>query len=553
MKAPSVRLLLILLTLSIIVPAVGLTGFLLWADYQRQEDQFEAQLLSTTRAVSIALDGRIGQGEGVLKGLAASGPRDADLSAFQDRAKAATRTLPGWIALSDEAGRLMLNTGASEGRPRGVPLEPAAKLGGQAPVVSSLHIDPVSNEPLFSITEPVVIGGKSYLLSYIASPRSLDPVLRGQQLPKGWVLGVVDRNGRLLARWPGSQAFVGHAASAEFLTAARRDPEGVVNSRSLEGVANTVAFSRSATTGWTCAIGVPRAVLLARAFQSMLLLGIVAAVLLAAGLGVAVLLSQRLSRAFSLAVRRADDLGRGDHPRPGRPVVAEDEVLFQAMEQAAQRLDARNRENDDAREHQRLLLNELNHRVKNTLSTVQSITLQTARQTGAPEAFVTAFEGRLLALSKTHSALMNEEWEGADLRQVLENELAHYGDDRFVLDGPAVTLPPRAALALGLVIHELATNASKYGALSSPNGRITVTWSLETGESDPKLRLDWTERGGPKVEPPKRLGFGSRLIERSMVGELAGKVSTTFAEEGLSLTAYATLRPHRPTYATSLI
>ncbi|HEX7759230.1 MAG TPA: sensor histidine kinase [Caulobacteraceae bacterium] len=544
MKAPSVRLLLILLTLSIIVPAVGLTAYLLWADYERQEDQFEDQLLSTTRAVSIALDGRIGQGEGVLNGLAASGPRDTDLSAFYDRAKAATRNLPGWISLTDPSGHDVLNTRVPFGQPLGAQVSPevVSRLYGQPMLVSDVYTGPVSRQPVFSITQPAVIGGKSYYLSYVTSPHSLDSVLKEQHLPKGWVVAVVDRKGHILARWPSVRDVVGHAATPSFLDASRREAEGTVHTHSLEGVANTAAFSRSAITGWTSAIGVPRTLLLAQAVQSMATLAVAAALLLAAGLGVAVVLSRRLSRAFILAVRRADDIGRGEHPRPARPVVAEDETLFLAMEQAAQRLDERNLQNERAREHQRLLLNELNHRVKNTLSTVQSIALQTARQTGAPQEFVTAFEGRLLSLSKTHSALMNEDWEGADLYQVLENELFHFGPDRFVLEGPLVMLPPRAALALGLVIHELATNASKYGALSSTTGQIHVVWSLVPGAEPPELDLIWRERGGPKVQPPTRVGFGSRLIERTLAGELAGRATFNFAEGGLVLTAHATLR-----------
>ena len=556
MKAPSVRLLLILLTLSVIVPAVGLTGFLLWADYQRQEDQFEAQLLATTRAVSIAIDGRISQGEGVLKGLAASGPEERDLSAFYGRAQAATRDLPGWISVNDAAGRQLLNTRTPFGRALDGQLRPVelAALNAQPMLVSDLHLGVVSKEQVFSITEPATIAGRKYFLSYIVSPRSLYPVLQGQHLPPGWGVGVLDRKGRIMARWPAAPELIGRSAAPAFLAATRRDAEGIVNSRSLQGVDTTSAFSRSATTGWTSSIGVPRSLLLGRAVQSMAALVATAGLLLAAGLGVTIILSRRLSRAFSMAVRRADDLGRGNHPRPAKPVVAEDEALLEAMEQAATRLDERNRENDRAREHQRLLLNELNHRVKNTLSTVQSIALQTARQTGAPQAFISAFEGRLLSLSKTHSALMNEDWEGAELRDVLESELFHYGADRFSLEGPTVKLPPRTALALGLVVHELATNASKYGALSGPAGRVTVTWSVDEATDPAQLKLEWAERGGPRVQPPSRLGFGSRLIERSLVGELSGTVERTFGEEGFTLTAFAALRPSgRSKYATSLV
>ncbi|MBS0409815.1 MAG: hypothetical protein JSR86_07865 [Proteobacteria bacterium] len=543
MKAPSVRLLLVLLTLSIIVPAVTLTGVLLWADYQRQETQFESQLLTNARAVSSAVDGRIGQGEGVLRVLAASGVDEGDLAGFYARAKAVTRDMPGWISLSDETGQQVLNTHAPFGAPLPGKMSAAdmAQLNGQSMAVSNIFVGPVTQQLIFTVTEPVTLGGKHYLLSYVASPRTLDAVLESQHLPAGWAAGVTDRSGRLLSRWPDAEQYRGRPVAASFITAAKDTAEGVVRTHTVQGEPNVAAFSRSDVTGWTTAIGVPRSVLLQRAIRPLITLGVTASLLLAAGLAVTIVLGQRLSRAFALAVRRADDIGRGEHPRPAPAIVAEDEDLYRAMEQAAQRLDERNLENERAREHQRLLLNELNHRVKNTLSTVQSIALQTARQTGAPDAFMSAFEGRLLSLSKTHTALMNEEWEGASLRDVLESELLHYGEGRIELSGPTVMLPPRAALALGLVIHELATNASKYGALSSPTGRVAVAWRLD--EEALPLRLEWTERGGPVVTAPSRRGFGSRLIERSLVSELAGQVDTTYEADGFRLVARVVLRP----------
>jgi len=555
MRAPSVRLLLVLLTLSIIVPAVTLTGFLLWADYQRQEAQFEAQLLTNARAVSSAIDGRISQGEGVLRVLAASGAADGGLAGFYDRAKAVTAGMPGWISLSDETGQQVLNTHAPFGVPLPGKLSPqaVAELNGQSMAVSNIYLGPVTHELVYSVTAPVTLNGKPYLLSYVASPRTLDPVLENQHLPTPWAAGVTDRSGRLLSRWPDAEQFRGRQVATSFVNAAKGASEGVVKTQTVSGEPNVAAFSRSAVTGWTTAIGVPRSVLLQRAIRPLITLGVTASLLLATGLAIAAFLGRRLSRAFALAVRRADDIGRGEHPRAAPAFVAEDEALYRAMEQAAQRLDERNLDNERAREHQRLLLNELNHRVKNTLSTVQSIALQTARQTGAPDAFMTAFEGRLLSLSKTHTTLMNEEWEGAALHDVLEGELLHYGEGRIDLHGPAVLLPPRAALALGLVIHELATNASKYGALSSPTGRVGVSWTLDDDAGGSRLRLEWTERGGPTVTQPTRRGFGSRLIERSLVGELSGDVETYYDAEGFRLIAWVVLRPGGAKVATTLV
>jgi PAS domain S-box-containing protein len=183
-----------------------------------------------------------------------------------------------------------------------------------------------------------------------------------------------------------------------------------------------------------------------------------------------------------------------------------------------------------ANQRQRLLLDELNHRVKNTLATVQAIAQQTLRGAATPEVFAAAFEARLLALSQTHNALTDSQWAGAGLRQILLQELGPYGAERILMSGPDVHLPARVALSLGMVFHELATNAAKYGALST-SGRLLLDWSLsEDGET---LRFEWRETGGPPARRPQRKGFGSRLIERSITAELRGEIRADYGDEGL--------------------
>ncbi len=195
-----------------------------------------------------------------------------------------------------------------------------------------------------------------------------------------------------------------------------------------------------------------------------------------------------------------------------------------------------------AEEQQKLLLDELNHRVKNTLATVQAIAAQTLRTSPEPEAFKAAFEARLLALSATHDLLTRSVWRGADLSDVVMLELRPHGADRYVVRGPAVALSPAEALTLGLVFHELATNAAKYGALSSERGCVRVAWSLHEEGSRPRLELSWIEEGGPPVTPPRRQGFGSRLIERSLKGDIDGQADLEFAPEGLRCRLSVSLR-----------
>jgi PAS domain S-box-containing protein len=199
-----------------------------------------------------------------------------------------------------------------------------------------------------------------------------------------------------------------------------------------------------------------------------------------------------------------------------------------------------------AEARQRLLLDELNHRVKNTLASVQSIALQT-RRTAPPAQFDEAFRVRLNALARAHDLLSETRWEAAALDDVIERALDLYahGADRFSLSGPPVRLGPNAALILSLAFHELATNAAKFGAFANDTGRIEVAWSLDVPES--RVELVWRESGGPDVAATGPAGFGTRLLQRGVAHELGGACTIEFAPEGLccrmSLPQSAKLRP----------
>ncbi|HZL29808.1 MAG TPA: PAS domain S-box protein [Pseudolabrys sp.] len=189
-----------------------------------------------------------------------------------------------------------------------------------------------------------------------------------------------------------------------------------------------------------------------------------------------------------------------------------------------------------AERRQKLLIDELNHRVKNTLARVQSLASQTARAAPSPAEFRERFEGRLIALSKAHDQLTMHHWENADLRDVINDSLAAYaGAGRVVVRGENVVLRPRAVLTLAMVFHEMTTNAAKYGALSAQGGRIEITWQRLAAEGDqpPNLQIEWVEQGGPAVAEPEQRGFGTKLIEGSVAGELGGSTRMTFAPAGL--------------------
>jgi PAS domain S-box-containing protein len=188
-----------------------------------------------------------------------------------------------------------------------------------------------------------------------------------------------------------------------------------------------------------------------------------------------------------------------------------------------------------AEDRQKALVDELNHRVKNTLATVQSLAAQTLRGDAVPAEIRDAFDARLLALSRVHDHLSAHGWGDADFRRIVEGVFAPYQtdtDDRIIAEGGPVRLSSRQALALAMVLHEMATNAAKYGSLSNHAGRLSLAWGVIDGESGRMLEIRWQESGGPPVEEPEKTGFGSRLVLRAVNSELSGRVETRFDPSG---------------------
>jgi two-component sensor histidine kinase len=195
-----------------------------------------------------------------------------------------------------------------------------------------------------------------------------------------------------------------------------------------------------------------------------------------------------------------------------------------------------------AEAHQQLLINELSHRAKNLLAIIQSIAQQSFKGEGSVPQMLARFEGRLGALSAAHGILTQERWEAVPLRRLICDTFTavRSDDERLELEGPNLDLPPKVSVSLAMAIHELATNALKYGSLSNEAGRVKIAWTANGG----RLHLRWKERGGPPVSEPARRGFGSRMIERGLAAELAGRVVIRFEPDGVLCEVDAPLPEH---------
>lgn len=193
-----------------------------------------------------------------------------------------------------------------------------------------------------------------------------------------------------------------------------------------------------------------------------------------------------------------------------------------------------------AAQQQRVMVNELNHRVKNTLAIVQALARQTLL--ASDPVALASFTRRLAALSRAHDVLTSNAWEAALMEEVVESVIRPFGADRFTITGPPVRIAPNMALSLSMALHELATNAAKYGALGTENGRVSVSWDKDTGDAGDVLTMVWAESGGPPVQAPERSGFGMRMIEGQLAHEFGGGAKLSFEPSGLVCRMHLRLR-----------
>jgi two-component sensor histidine kinase len=529
-KAPStVARKLLFMALTLAAPAILLMGLLVATQYAEGQRRFATQLTAMTRALSLATDRQIGQGQSILQGLAVSTAlAEGDLQAFEKQARAATQGRDGWIVLMTPDLQL-INTRIPSGQPTPVaPITPQSwgEMTTGKSNVSNLIPRP-GKTPIVGVNMPVLVKGQVMVLAYMQSPAAFHALMAAQGFPESWTASIVDRDAAVVARSRDQDKMLGKQASAEMRGAMARVNDGVVHTHTLDGVATLSAFSRSSTYGWTFIVGVPRGEV-NRAVLGSLGPALVGAVLMIAlAVAAAIGFARPISRDVRTLVGEAETLAAGAPLDPARSHLLEIAEVRRSLRAAADVLGRRETEASQAAERQQLMINELNHRVKNTLVVVQSLARHSLRDGGALG--LRQFNDRIHALASAHDLLTRRSWEGADLGEILAETLQPYAA-QVTLEGPPLPLSPNGAVALAMIFHELATNASKYGALSRETGRVTIAWRRE-GRARTVIR--WEEDGGPPVSPPQRKGFGSRLVAASLKGELAGSASFDYAPRGL--------------------
>jgi len=367
----------------------------------------------------------------------------------------------------------------------------------------------------------------------------------------GGNITIADRNGTILARYPDPGRFVGTRIPDDYQYLVNASQPGTLELTSQDGTRRILAFfppgDRIRDLYVSAGLSTEEEF---RAVNRATYIGIAVIIFTCLSVFLAAALTAR--RSIQMPVNRLLETvqawrDKDENARSGmKAEESEFGQLGQAIDAYMDELVAARRQRRRDEERQRLLMGELDHRVKNLLATVQSVARQTFRSAGTDHAVIEMFNRRLAAIADAHALLMRGVEQSASLTELVGVSIKPFDlakPSRFAVEGPDVVLNSRAALALGMALHELCTNAVKYGALSGETGRVRISWHLEETVDHPILDLCWQEIDGPPVSPPERSGFGSLMIERILSSQIEGKAEMRFAEDGLIARLRAPLPP----------
>ena len=498
MPKPSLPVRLALLVAGTTLPLIIFATVIVFSNYEQDRRDASQRVLETVRSIRLVLDAEMQRMTGALQVLALTGPlREGDFEAFRRIAQGFLDQYRegGVVLVADREGRQLFSSVTSDtaNLPLRNNLEIVEKVFATKRFqYSNLFIGAVKKQPIVTVEVPVFRGGDVVYDISFSPPIEVFQAIINQQRPSAdWTISIFDGDGINFARIPNPQDTVGKRASPSLYAEMSRRPEATLQTVSLEGAPLITTFARSSLTGWTVAAGIAESSLVGPLWRSLAITSVIGGVLLLTGL--------------AFAVRMATTIARG-------------EMLHD------------------------LLIEELNHRVKNTLAILQAIAVQTFRS--ASKAERQKFEGRLGALAEAHNLLSMEKWQGSELQDVVGRVLQPYllnNPERMRMFGPPVPLSPRLAVVLSMIVHEIATNAAKYGSLSNDSGTVALDWEVVTENGKRKLRLIWAEAGGPHVTAPVQRGFGSRLIERSARDQLGGEATVDFLPRGVVYTVICAL------------
>lgn len=523
----SIGAILWLLMAAIIVPALIFSVVLLQRNNQAQQTMVTTLAEATAGSVAETVDRQLTGMLTTLRVLATSRAMErGNLFDFYRRAHEALDGSDAYLIVADEQMNQLLNTRVPFGTPLGkiadVETAQHALATGEA-AISDVFFGETAQGWVFNVIQPIVTeDGLARLLILTQDASSLAGLLSSQNLRGGWNSVLVDRQGMILA----SSYMSSDVGKSFFLHDERRPTSTTMREvMQVDGQAYEAIRSFSAVSGWETIVWAPSAVIHAPMARTMRVLALGGLAIIAVGAILALVLGRQITRPIRRLARDARRLGAGEKVDAVDYAVSEIATVSQALAQASH--DRQAAENEI-----RFLMREVAHRSKNQLTVVSSIAKQTARHARTFAAFQDAFQERVQGLARSTDLLVAGGVAGVELRALVEAQIGPFAPrdgGRVKIDGPSFRLSNQAAQTLGLALHELATNAAKYGAFASPEGRLAVSWK----RSRDSLEFAWRESVPRLRRRGEARGFGTEVIERMLGGALDARIERALNSDGL--------------------
>ncbi|MBM3600728.1 MAG: hypothetical protein FJX35_21210 [Alphaproteobacteria bacterium] len=523
--AYSIRAHLIAFGLATLLPVTILVGVLLVRSAHLERAQLDARLIQVAADLANDLDRELDRHMTVLRTLATlPSLANADWETFHSQAASAMQG-SATIILIDRELRQLVNTAVPFGHApplTGDPETARRTIESKQPAVSDLFFGLATRTYVYNVAIPITRDGDvQYILLLGRHAGDLLDIVRNPSLPPEWTVVILDRKGVVLARSTNHEKWVGSRPDAFAADLADAD-RGVRNAVNPDNEPVLRAVARSDISNWLVTVSVPLPIAEAPLISSAWTWTFITVVALIVTAVSAWLFARTLSVPLAAATDAAAALGRGELIESPGSSLKEANAIMTALRRAGIELNVR-------AEHQRFLLNELSHRAKNLLAVVQALVMRSFSGSRSLAEGKQLLLERLHALARAHELQMTTDWKGAPIKDIIAAELEPFAA-RVDAEGPDLTINGEMVQTLGLLLHELATNAAKYGALSNDLGRISMSWSTAGSGDDARFRFRWQETGGPTVSPPVHRGFGSMLLNG--LGSASIKPKLAFAPDG---------------------
>lgn len=542
----SIGFFMVAMVCAIALPVLALMALVLAQLQINERSALESRTEREAQSLAIGISRTLQEMSTTLKLLVTSPELDAgDLEAFHNRAQAALRSGSLFVILVDQEGQQLLNTrvpyGSTLGKTSNMAAFEEAMTAGSIQI-SDVFLGQTSGRWVFNVTLPLPeeLSDKGAALIITKNADELAMLMSKEGLPEGWSAAVLDSAGFVIAA-SDNPGISRENPFDDALLPQMRWSSGVVYDV-LGADDNMVGYARLLGWDWTAIVWGPVDTAQASILATWRLLIFGGIGLLAIALAAAIFLARQLRLSIQGIADMAEQVGLGE-------VVAPRDTRIKELDRVSQALSVASFDRSQAEDQIRLMLREMAHRTKNLLAVLQAMIHQTARSSASVEEFQAAISERIAALGKSTDLLAVKAESGIPIRKVIDSHLSTFieSGDHLDLSGEDFEISAEAVQNLGLVLHELSTNAVKYGALSVPEGRVRIAWEIRgKPKDDRRLVLTWEERGGPPARPPERKGFGTQIMERHAAWSFHGKVDLDFAETGLTWVLEAPLHSFLP-------